>query len=470
MAGLGQAAVDRLRLFLRELSPGSRALLIAELERAMLRGDDMAGAELVLSELRRSARESQSTVPRISDDARLFFRAVEPFIVDDVADHRHRGRIARSAIEPIWNWITTGPLQNDARAYSMRFDAARRSGDEEQAQQAARDFQIVVVKHLQDIFSPANKDDKAQRRIVAHLGTPRALEDMKTLMGVLDARDALAALGGELPGHINTLSGASLDNVKSQIDSRLGSHPDAFLYALIMVMNRLAAAWQLIRLATRAAGSDVAARIEETPYSASINIVLTEIARLVSELGSDLKSGRGVAVAALLKEIHDAVRGLRSELDLSGDTPWARQLAAIRADISRLLTDEINLISGRVRRLMRPWPAREIAPGSTVDPDEVAEVESLVGLVMACRNYAGELAINEVTQRTFSDLQQCLDVGTRSLLEALRGCGEAERPFRQSQVDAAVRFCAKVFGDDYAALLTKAAGVASHGERKAARA
>jgi hypothetical protein len=119
---------------------------------------------------------------------------------------------------------------------------------------------------------------------------------------------------------------------------------------------------------------------------------------------------------------------------------------------------------------MRPRPAREIAPGSTVDPDEVAEAESLVGFVMACRNYAGELAINEITQRTFSDLKQCLDVGTKALLEALRNCNEAERPFRQSQVDAAVRFCGKVFGQDYAALLAKAADVASHGERKAARA
>ena len=44
----------------------------------------------------------------------------------------------------------------------------------------------------------------------------------------------------------------------------------------------------------------------------------------------------------------------------------------------------------------------------------------------------------------------------------------AERAFRQSQVDAAVRFCAKVFGQEYASLLTKAAEVASHDhERKA---
>jgi hypothetical protein len=55
------------------------------------------------------------------------------------------------------------------------------------------------------------------------------------------------------------------------------------------------------------------------------------------------------------------------------------------------------------------------------------------------------------------------------LLDALRGASAGERSFRQSQVDAAVRFCAKAFGQEYASLLAKAAEVASHDhERKAA--
>ena len=46
---------------------------------------------------------------------------------------------------------------------------------------------------------------------------------------------------------------------------------------------------------------------------------------------------------------------------------------------------------------------------------------------------------------------------------------DGERPFRQSQVDAAVRFCAKVFGQEYASLLAKAAEVASHDQRAQGR-
>jgi hypothetical protein len=117
---------------------------------------------------------------------------------------------------------------------------------------------------------------------------------------------------------------------------------------------------------------------------------------------------------------------------------------------------------------MRPRPSREIAPGATLNTDEIEEAEALVGLVVACRKYAGELAISEVTLRTFNELQKLLDTGTRTLLDALRLASADDRAFRLSQVDAAVRFCAKVFGPEYAAAMARAAEGASHNPSKTA--
>jgi hypothetical protein len=191
---------------------------------------------------------------------------------------------------------------------------------------------------------------------------------------------------------------------------------------------------------------------------------------MVAELRDDLRSGQGIAVGALLKTIHDSARGLRSELALPVDSTWGRALAAQRTQISDLLRAEIESTPSRVQRLLRPRPSREIRPNSVLDPNEVAEVEALVEFVGICRYFAGELAINEMTQRTLTELRQYLDNGTRALLESLRHAGEADRSFRQSQVDAAVRFCARVFGREYAALLGKAAEVAGAAESRAARA
>src|SRR5262249_44252918 len=160
-----------------------------------------------------------------------------------------------------------------------------------------------------------------------------------------------------------------------------------FLHSLVTVMSRLSVSWQLIRLATKAADSDKTARVAATPYAAAVNIVLAEVERLVKELKADLKSGRGVAVIALLKMIHDAARGRRTEMDLSVDSAWGRRLAAIRAEISNLVKWEIESAPGRMRRLLRPRPADEIAAGAALDPDDVAEMEALVVFVDACRKY-----------------------------------------------------------------------------------
>jgi hypothetical protein len=105
-----------------------------------------------------------------------------------------------------------------------------------------------------------------------------------------------------------------------------------------------------------------------------------------------------------------------------------------------------------------------------LDESEVDETEALIEFVGVCRNYASELAINEVTLRVHSELQNYFETSTSPLLDSLRGADDAHRAFRLAQVDAAVRFSGKVFGTSYASLLAKAAEVAAQGgERKAAK-
>ena len=110
---------------------------------------------------------------------------------------------------------------------------------------------------------------------------------------------------------------------------------------------------------------------------------------MVRELKADLRGGGGMAVTTLLKCIHDAVRGVRSELDLTLDSPWSRQLAAIRSEVSNALKLEIESIPDRVRRLLRPRPAdNKMAPAARLDPDDVAQTEGLIDLLTAGRHLA----------------------------------------------------------------------------------
>ena len=65
-----------------------------------------------------------------------------------------------------------------------------------------------------------------------------------------------------------------LDECKALIEGAAARDGELFLYALLTVMDRMTAPWQLIRLGVKAAGSDTAARVAETNYGVAVNIVL----------------------------------------------------------------------------------------------------------------------------------------------------------------------------------------------------
>jgi hypothetical protein len=454
--------VERLREYLRTLKPEARAMLIAELERAQLRGDDMVGSDLVLAELRHTIRAEAQQVPRIGDAGRLFFMPLEPFLIDAAADHRRVGGIARVSLEPIWSWIGRDLMPAETRALSDDIRRALLGGDKTKTDQLVRALQDRAIARMREALASVSADEKAQRRLVIQVGTPRAVEDLTTILHVLEIRDVLADLSRRLPNHVRVFEREAIEQAKVLIDAATTGHAgrkiDIVRYGLVLLMHRLAAPWQLIRLATRAAESDAAVRIAETPYAVAITIVLGQMETTVGELRSEFKAGR--PVASMLKELHDTARGLRTEMDLSVDSAWSRRLAAIRSDIAGMLKPEIDAAPGLVRRLLRPRPAKEIRPGSTLDSIDVDEADARVEFVAACRNYAGELAFSEVTLRAHSELTQYVEAATKVLVDTLRLAGDADRPFRQSQVDAAVRFCRTLFGTDYAELMAKAAEVA----------
>ena len=137
-----------------------------------------------------------------------------------------------------------------------------------------------------------------------------------------------------------------------------------------------------------------------------------------------------------------------------------------------MLKTEIESPPGRVRRLLRPRAAKEIPAGSSLDAMDVSEAEMLVEFVGACRTYADELAVNEATVRSYSDLQHYLESGTKILLDSLR---QAAKPIARSDSRRWKRpfTSAGSYSADYAGLLARAAEIAVQGataERKPARA
>jgi len=461
---MSQTSNERLREYLAQLPPQSQALLMREFERAIERGEDAVVATFVLEQLRQIVRRSdEPTRPRTDDPARLLFRPLEPFLIEGNFPRRP-GQIRRASLQPMWQWLIRDGAPDQAHEFEAALDRARDTETSAAVEAAVRTFQRAAADAIAKLIADGD------RRAMARVGGPDVLEDLVPIGSILQARDAIDTLNGRLPAQFRLFADSQIASVSAALNVPTLQTPHLLPFALSLVMQRLSAPWQIIRLAIKMAASDDEIRVAATPYGVAVSIALHELSYLAAVLRTDIRRGQFDNVSELLKTLHDGVRGLRTELDLRNDSTWGKQLTSIRAEISNALQSEIDSVPGRVRRILRQRADKDISVTSRVDSTEVDDAAALIDFVAVCRIYASELAINEVTLRTYSDLQQYVEQSTEALVQSLRSGDLKTRPYRQMQVQAAIRFCELLFGHDYASLMSRAAENAVTGERKSSRA
>jgi len=461
---MGQTSIERLKDYLGQLPPQSQALLMREFERAIERGQDTAVATLVLEQLRSLARRTgdDAPQPRSEDIARYLFQPIEPFLVDGNAPVRP-GQIRRNSITPVWQWV----LREGAPDQVHEFEKGLATRGAQPPEAALRKLQFAVAAAIFQMTSPSGGDNQ---RALARIGAPNVVEDLLPIGSVLQARDALDGMTSRLPMSMRNFVDDQIEAAVEALNVPTLQTPQLLPFALSLVTQRLAQPWQIIRIAIRMAASDDEVRVAATPYGLAVTIALHDLFCLAVELRTDIRRAQFAKVGDNLKALHEGVRGLRTELDLRQDSSWGRQLASIRTEISNTLQSEIESVPGRVRRILRQRSDKDILAGARIDGSEVDDAAALIDFVAVCRTYASELAINEVTLRTYSDLQQYVEKATEALVESLRAGDVRARAYRQMQANAAVRFCEALFGREYASLMGRAVDSALTAERKSSRA
>ena len=280
---------------------------------------------------------------------------------------------------PVWQWLIRDGAPEQAREFEAVLGQARQGGSASDLEPAIRKLQLAAADAILKIASPVQGGDK--QRALARVGPPDVIADLLPIALVLQAREAFDILGSRLPSYLRMFADQQIAVVSASLNLASLQTPQLLPFALSLVMQRLAAPWQIIRLAIKMAGSDDEIRVAATPYGVAVTIALHDLSFLAVRLRSDIKRGHFDSVAEHLKTLHDGVRGLRTELDLRNDSTWGKQLTSIRADISNALQSEIDSVPGRVRRLLRQRADKDIGASAGLDPGEVDETAALIDFV-----------------------------------------------------------------------------------------
>lgn len=346
-----ETPVETLKGYLRQLSPQTRSRLLAEVERLRQSGEDVPGGELLLGELRAEFRQDGRAVERLDQPARHFFRPLEPYLTDRPSERANAGQISRASLPAIWDWIGRDLMASMVRAYLADTKQFIATGGQHEIEQAALGFQNKAVKYLEGALKSASSLELARTKLVAYGAAKAGLDDLTKMLKALRARDALAQFARGLPARIDRLDGERLDKTSAVLDAFAAENGDAVAFALILVGQRLAAPWQLMRLATKAVETKDAAAIAATPYALSVRIVLDQLEDQAEVLYAALKDEHLPRAKEILSGIYDVEYQLGVRIDF-GESAWGHQLDTIMARVERYLNTEMTTLPSGLRHVL----------------------------------------------------------------------------------------------------------------------
>jgi hypothetical protein len=344
--------IERIWEFLQRLTPLTRSCLLAELERLELCGVEMPGSADIQAKLRAEFRKDGSSQSRAGDPARCFFAPLEPVLIDGAPEHENSGRIPRSSLSPIWEWISRDLLPTMARDYVDEINKLTAADKPKELRKAAVTFQTKVLKYLENALGSPEAVHQTRAKLAIYTASPSAYHDLTKMMCVLRARDALAKFDDALPAKIEKFDDATVAKVTALLKTLGKAHADALPFGLAIVAKRLKTSWQLIYLATKAAPGKRAADLAATPHAITVTMVLDQMEDARSALRMALRKNRVLVARDILVALYDTEHALQVRIHELDESEWGARLIKLMDAIAALVEDEVSRFPDEVGHVL----------------------------------------------------------------------------------------------------------------------
>ncbi|MBV9571422.1 MAG: hypothetical protein JO056_09300 [Alphaproteobacteria bacterium] len=234
---------DLLKAFLGSLPSGLAGRVAQAVEVDRMNNGKVLPHELILDSLRPALREADQA-RRTNTPMRVFARPFEDLLTNHVRARKQKGRIARSSINPVWNWLARDVVPEQSMAFALAVKtAALGLGDEDVDQQVA-DFWRLTAEALRNKLG----SEGGRRQARQALGGDEVMEDAREMGLLLYAAADFCTLQDQLPNRIPALTDDVIHAFRESYESLLKRLPEAAPYLPLVVMKRLEFPWEALRL------------------------------------------------------------------------------------------------------------------------------------------------------------------------------------------------------------------------------
>ena len=454
---------EKLASVLKNVSAPVARFIIKEIEVNRRRGMDEPIYDMVLSSVRGVIQDSGEKLDRVQTPKRLFCSFFEEYLVDRTLSRAQKGRINRSSIEPIWDWLTSGWGPENLSGIVTKLEIELKRNNPRGAAALAQELCSRAAIAIRRGVSFIQGDAKEQRRLAARLGGAGVLRDAVQIQRILSNMSALAKIRGALPQSVvlkNDEQVVHLVGVLREGVTNIKAHPEL---PIALMIGRLNPPIDITRIVIQALGMREGSRIAPTPFGPAIDLLIYDMGLLGLEISECIRTKKGVAPTLYwLSRLHEYSTELMDRIEISLKSDWGEELLNVRNLVSADLSAEISQVPINLKQLYRRRPNFQEDSALRV-PDQMAVFEVMQGLslTVGCRPYLDQLSLNQVINSTDTEVRRFLRVVSDALLNDVRATKGAQQQCVLKWFDTVVQFNNVIFGEEDSKLLARAGQVAS---------
>ncbi len=382
-----------LKSFVSELPPGTAAALTVALERSRLEKGPALPHDLVLQGLRPALQQGRFRASRTPTPLRLFCQPFEDLLFPAHNGPKLRGRIARTSIMPVWDWLRSDIMPDNLSALCDGVGKAILADDSRQIRRSMLQIHGVCGLALSSILDGLAPGSPEYERLATRLGGPECLEDARDMAMVLEIADDIQALLEGLPRPIERLSDDQIALARRTYEVIADHMPDHAPYVVFVTMGRLSRPWEILKLIGRITKKDDDSLAAVTDLNQCAALLFADL-----QTAANFFTALDPAQSAIEDIVHQLTffaelsHGLTNHMGIRKDGEWGKVIADTRTVVASKMEVVINRAIKALRASIptkqgdpkAPLPDFSIAP----DPERHAKAVHMAKLIREIRYLA----------------------------------------------------------------------------------
>jgi hypothetical protein len=434
------------------------ARLAKAVEVDRLSGGHALPHELILDAVRPSLRRTQAA-DRTPTPLRLFCRPFEDLLTHQTRTEKVKGRITRSSIAPVWNWLSQTLVPDAASTFSIGVKTAAIGPTPLDALDRAKQFWEIAAQALHAALA-SEKDRKAARAV---LGDAIAVADAQEMALLLSVGDDILAVQDVLPLHTPSLTEDLIWKLREIYDRVVLAVPDAVSYIAVVAMNRLERPWEALKLPLHVSRQTQDTLISNTDMGMVGEILFADIeahATYIRTAQPKLFDAEKLIdhVAAFTTLSSGIVKGI----DMRRDGKWGQRLMKDRTTVGEIMDGFMERAVKDVPAALPTVKSGSYAGGPRVpdlshaaDPDKTGRAISYLRLVAGCRSFAPAGSFGASNKNAIDDISAALKRYIEDLLKELRAAEGDKRVIAEQFFALTVEMTEMLFSADEAEILRR---------------